>query len=175
MEKSNNKFRIKSIIHYMVISLLAITLFLVISSKSQKAFELIGYRTYTVLSGSMEPEFYPGDVVIIKNKKRIKFKENDIATFVDDGEVVTHRIIEKTREGYITKGDNNDVEDATILKDENIVGKVVLSIPKVGYIIQFLSKPMVIAAEMVLLAISILIYNKNDKEEDEKEEVKDKE
>lgn len=157
----------------MIIGVLSITLLLLISSKSEKAFNLIGYRTYTVLSGSMEPEFYPGDIVIVKNKNKTELKVDDIVTFVDDGDIVTHRIMKETEEGYITKGDNNEVEDARTLKDENIIGKVLIDIPKLGYAIQFLSKPIVIAGELILLAIFIIIYSNTDqKEEKQKKEEK---
>lgn len=167
------KLKLKSIIHYMIIGILSITLLLLISSKSQKAFDLIGYRTYTVLSGSMEPEFYPGDIVIVKSKNKSELKVNDIVTFIDDGDIVTHRIMKETEEGYITKGDNNDVEDATTLQNENIIGEVLMDIPKLGYLMQFLSKPIVIAGELILLGIFIMIYsNTEQKEEKQKKEEK---
>lgn len=137
-----------------VIPMLFIVLVLnIMTTKSDKLFEIIGYRSYTVLSGSMEPEFYPGDMVITKHKRKTDIKVNDIVTFKDnDGIIITHRIIKETPEGYITKGDNNNVEDADILTEENIIGEVKFSIPKLGYLNDFLSKPMVIAVEMILLA-----------------------
>lgn len=168
------KSKLKSIIHYMIMGTLAITLLLLISSKSEKAFDLIGYRTYTVLSGSMEPEFYPGDIVIVKNKNKAELKVNDIVTFVDDGDIVTHRIMKEIEEGYITKGDNNEVEDARTLEDENIIGKVLIDIPKLGYVMQFLSKPIVIAGELILLAIFIIIYNNTDQKEEKQKKVEEK-
>jgi len=132
------------------------------TTKSDKLFEIIGYRSYTVLSGSMEPIFYPGDIVITKHKNKTDIKINDIVTYRDnDGVIITHRIIEATLEGYITKGDNNNVEDADILTKENIIGEVKFSIPKVRYIINFLSNPMVIAIEMFLLSGFILFLNKD--------------
>ncbi len=134
----------------------------IITTKSDKLFEIIGYRSYTVLSGSMEPKFYPGDIVIIKHKNKTDIQVNDIVTYRDnDGVIITHRIIEETPGGYITKGDNNNVEDADILTKENIIGEVKVSIPKIGYVMDFLSKPMVIAAEMILLAVFIFFYYKD--------------
>lgn len=131
----------------------------IMTTKSDKLFEIIGYRSYTVLSGSMEPEFYPGDMVITKHKSKTDIKLNDIVTYKDnDGVIITHRIIEETPDGYITKGDNNNVEDADILTEENIIGEVKFSIPKLGYVSDFLSKPMVMAAEMFLLAGFIFFY-----------------
>lgn len=157
-----NKLNISNILNIVVIGLFIILALNLMTTKSDKLFEMIGYRSYTVLSGSMEPEFYPGDLVITKHKNKTDIQINDIVTYKDnDGVIITHRIIEESPEGYITKGDNNNVEDADILTKENIIGEVKFSIPKVGYIMSFLSKPIVIAIEMFLLAGIILFLNRD--------------
>ncbi len=156
------KINISKILNIIVPALLIILALNLITTKSDKLFEIIGYRTYTVLSGSMEPKFYPGDIVITKHKNKTDIKLNDIVTYKDsEGVVITHRIIKETPEGYITKGDNNNVEDAEILTKDNIIGEVKFSIPKIGYLINFLSKPMVVAVEMILLAGFIFFYYKD--------------
>lgn len=156
------KINISKILNIIVPALLIILALNLITTKSDKLFEIIGYRTYTVLSGSMEPKFYPGDIVITKHKNKTDIKLNDIVTYKDsEGVVITHRIIKETPEGYITKGDNNNVEDAEILTKDNIIGEVKFSIPKIGYIMNFLSKPMVVAVEMILLAGFIFFYYKD--------------
>lgn len=153
------KFGIEKILNVVVVTLFIILALNLMTTKSDKLFEIIGFRSYTVLSGSMEPEFYPGDMVIIKHKNKTDIEVNDIVTYRDnDGVIITHRIIEKTAHGYITKGDNNNVEDDDIVKPENIIGEVKFSIPRLGYLINFLSRPMVIAIEMFLLAGFILFY-----------------
>lgn len=156
------KISISKILNIVVPVLFIILVLNIMTTKSDKLFEIIGYRSYAVLSGSMEPEFYPGDMVITKHKNKTDIQVNDIVTYRDnDGIIITHRIMEKTPEGYITKGDNNNVEDANILTEDNIIGEVKFSIPKVGYVSDFLSKPMVIAAEMILLAIFTFFYYKD--------------
>ncbi|CEO31871.1 signal peptidase I [Paraclostridium sordellii] len=157
--KKFDKSKILNIIIACIVVLLALNL---ITTKSDEMFRLIGYRSYTVLSGSMEPKFYPGDIIITKHKDKVDIKVNDIVTYRDNkGVIITHRIIEETDEGYITKGDNNNVKDAGILKEENIIGKVKFSIPKIGYVMNFLSDSKVVAIEMVLLAIFIFFYYKD--------------
>ncbi|MCI9259110.1 MULTISPECIES: signal peptidase I [Romboutsia] len=156
------KINISKILNIVAPILFVILALNIMTTKSDKIFEIIGYRSYTVLSGSMEPRFYPGDIVITKHKNKTDIKVNDIVTYRDnDGVIITHRIIEETPEGYITKGDNNNVEDAEVLTKENIIGEVKFSIPKIGYVMDFLSKPMVIAAEMILLAVFIFFYYKD--------------
>ena len=143
-EKVEKKKIDLSKISNIVIPMLFMVLVLnIMTTKSDKLFEIIGYRSYTVLSGSMEPEFYPGDMVITKHKSKTDIKVNDIVTYRDnDGVIITHRIMEETPEGYITKGDNNNVEDADMLTEKNIIGEV-------------------IAVEMFLLAGFIFFYYRN--------------
>ena len=124
-------------------------------------YDVVGYRTYTILTGSMMPKINPGDVVVVKNIKRADIKEEDVITFMYDNEVVTHRIKEVTKEGYITKGDNNNTEDVGVQSHESVIGKVQMTIPKLGYAVQFLANPMVVAAELILLGIFIIIYNRD--------------
>ena len=154
--KNEDEFKILNILAICIIVVMALNL---MTSKSDKLFKLIGFRTYTVLSGSMEPKFYPGDLVVTQHKDKANIKINDIVTFKnEEGAIITHRIISQTNEGYITKGDNNNVEDAGNLKEDSIIGKVKFSIPKVGYIISYLSNPKMVAIEMVLLAVFIFFY-----------------
>ncbi|MGL5641475.1 MAG: signal peptidase I, partial [Paraclostridium sp.] len=157
--KKFDKSKILNIVVTCIVVLLALNL---ITTKSDKMFKLIGFRSYTVLSGSMEPEFYPGDIVITQHKDKSDIKVNDIVTYKDnEGVIITHRIIEETDEGYITKGDDNNVKDAGVLKEENIIGEVKFSIPKIGYVMNLLSDPKAIAIEMVLLAVFIFFYYKD--------------
>lgn len=159
--KSTPKEKISTFIYYFSIIACIILVLNTLSARSEAAYKLIGFRSYTVLSGSMEPKFYPGDLVISLHKNRANIKEGDIITFRDDDEIVTHRIIDKTQEGYITKGDNNNTADSFVVSNDNIIGKVLFDIPNAGYIIQFLAKPMVIAIELMLGAIIILLYNRD--------------
>ena len=158
----SKKINISKILNFMVTLIFIILALNLLTAKSEKLFEIIGYRSYTVLSGSMEPKFYPGDLVITKHKNKTDIKVDDIVTFRDnEGVIITHRIIEKTNEGYITKGDNNNVNDADILKKENIIGEVKFSIPKLGYVSSFLSNPKIISVELILLAVFIFFYYKD--------------
>lgn len=141
-----------------------------VSSRSDKAFKLIGFRSYVVLSGSMEPTFNPGDLVVTVHKNRANLKIGDVATFESDGDIVTHRIVEKTKEGYITKGDNNDVKDMDILTDKNLIGKEMFAIPKGGNVVKFLSNTKVVAAEVMIVGALVLIYSFSGKKYEEEAE-----
>ena len=99
-----------------------------------------GYAILEVVSGSMEPKISIGDMVIIDTKVK-DYKVKDIVTFKDvNNSYVTHRILEITDEGYLTKGDANNKDDGIISKDK-IVGKYVYQIDNVGAIMKSLRSP----------------------------------
>jgi len=102
------------------------------------------FKFLTVLSGSMEPVIKTGSIVLVKPISN--YKVNDIITFELQKENVTHRIYEKKTkdkiESYITKGDANNASDMREIKKENIVGKVFLSIPYLGYGVSFIQRIM---------------------------------
>lgn len=105
---------------------------------------------YTIVSPSMVPNINVLDVIIttrVNNPSKIKV--GDVITFNStdyrsSGVTVTHRVkkIEKTSDGkylFTTKGDANNTEDATRQPFSSIYGKVLIRLPKLGYIQYILS------------------------------------
>ena len=87
----------------------------------------------TVLSESMEPTLYRGDIVIIKNENNYNVK--DIIVFNTNNNIYVHRIIAtKEQKAYRTAGDKTGIVDSWMIKNEDILGKVIFKIPKIGYI-----------------------------------------
>jgi len=120
---------------------------------------VLGYGNAVVISGSMEPAIYPGDIVIIR--KQNDYDVGDIITFKLRSHI-THRIIERTTGGFITQGDANNTRDAEINEDQ-VVGKVVRVIPKAGHVIFFLqdTRNLIIIALISLTVITFVeIYRK---------------
>lgn len=99
-----------------------------------------GYQPFLVQSGSMEPSIMTGDVVVIQS--RGTYFINDVVTFRtgNNDRIVTHRIVAvdpAQANRYETKGDANRSGDEDSISDEQIIGKVVLVIPKLGYFVAF--------------------------------------
>jgi len=49
--------------------------------------------------------------------------------------VVTHRVIEKVKGGYVTKGDANAYPDMEVVQEKNIIGTCVCSVPGLGRVL----------------------------------------
>ena len=84
---------------------------------------LWGYSLFEVGTGSMSPTIEIGDVVITKITKDVE--ENDIIVYIEDDDIITHRLIEKNEERLITRGDTNNSDDKPIEKpdaQENLKG-----------------------------------------------------
>ena len=112
---------------------------------------VFGYRTMTMLTGSMAPRIEPGDVTIVTPISVDDVTEGMVITYhipIDDHRVVTHRVVsvERGPAGTVTvqtKGDANeavDPWDATLQGDTAYQVRAV--VPEVGSVIQLLRAPM---------------------------------
>lgn len=121
---------------------------------------LFGYKAYIITSNSMEPVIHLDDAVIVKKCKESSLAVGDIITFSQNGEVITHRILEieeNQQREYITKGDNNNIEDIEKVLYSNIEGKKVLIIPYLGKIIKIIDNKLIVL--IVVLILLILCFN----------------
>lgn len=127
------------------------------------------YSAFVIISPSMEPNIKVQDAVIVKKANTKDLKKGDIITFNSTdsrfaGVTITHRIVDiiKDTKGNLmfrTKGDNNNVEDATLVRGEDLVGKVILKIPKIGYIQYLLSTAFGWILIVVIPCLGIIIYD----------------
>lgn len=80
---------------------------------------LIGLQVFTVLSGSMEPDYPVGSLIYVKKVDASELEVGDVITFMlDEDTVATHRIVKVLEDEndptvlrFRTKGDANDTED----------------------------------------------------------------
>lgn len=97
------------------------------------------YAPRVILSGSMEPDIKIGDVVIIHKISGEEAGMGDIILFPHSKDMkVTHRIIsvktEEKQRFFTTKGDANPEPDTDLVPEENVQGKVVAVVPKMGWL-----------------------------------------
>ena len=110
-----------------------------------------GFRIFRVGSGSMIPYLEINDIVI--TKKTNEYEENDVITFKEEDQYITHRIVQINGETIITKGDANNTNDKPIKKGV-IVGRIILKITGLGFIIYLFSNPI---AWILLFVIGLII------------------
>ncbi len=127
--------------------------------------KFIGFGEFNVISGSMEPEIPVGSLVYVKPTEFDDLKERDIIAFESGASVVTHRIvsIEKDNQLITTKGDANSNPDFMPVAYTNIIGRVSLHIPFLGYVAAGLSKPIGKLIAAIILIIGILLTNFSEK------------
>lgn len=142
-QKKENKNIVKEIASYALIIIIAV---------------LLSAHLNVVVSGSMEPAFYRGDIVVTEGTNIYGFQEFNPDTDVDVGDVVVydavwysepviHRVINVDYQNgskyFEIKGDNNNQADPYLVTPSQIRAKVVtigdtlFIIPKLGYITIF--------------------------------------
>lgn len=120
---------------------------------------------YIVVSESMSPKINVNDIILVKKGyTNDQYKEGNIITYVRaDGELITHRIETITKVGllraYITKGDNNEEVDEFPVTYDQIVGKVVAVMPKLGAIVGLL-KNKIFFGMCIIFLVFIVIYDR---------------
>jgi signal peptidase I len=94
------------------------------------------FGALVVGSSSMSDSINKGDVIIYDDNEIKNLKIGDVIVFNRGSTKIVHRIVNmKTVNNeyiYYTKGDNNSTEDEGYVNKNDIYGKVVTSIPKIG-------------------------------------------
>lgn len=145
--------------------------------------KFFGVNPMIVLSGSMEPTYHVGSLLYVQNIEPEKVKVDDPITFyIDETTLVTHRVVDIDKEArtYTTKGDNNDIVDGSPVSFDNIMGKAVFNIPKLGYLADKLSAPAgkilygtVAVVLIILIFMGDVLFSSKDKKEEKIEEKKE--
>jgi len=127
-----------------------------------------GIKVYSVQSGSMRPTLPPGSLIIVKSVDY--YRPGDIITFKaennysnqKDSQVITHRLIEvrEAKQGveYLTKGEANAIPDVELVKRDLVFGKVIFSIPLLGFPVAF-TKTLPGLIFLIVVPATIIIYN----------------
>ena len=129
---------------------------------------LVGFTPLAVLSGSMEPNYHVGSLVYVKSVDYRELKVGDVITFMmDENTNATHRIIQVVPDEdepevlrFATKGDANDAPDGKLVHFENVIGTPVFTIPKLGYVANYIQNPpgtyIAISGAAILLLLMFL-------------------
>lgn len=140
---------------FLIIIIYNIFLVIVSASSEKNATDIMGYSAYIITTDSMEPTINSGDVIVIKKIKSKSLKKDDIITFSSNSQIITHRIVDKEDEGYITKGDNNNSNDLYEVKDNQILGVMIFRIHFLGKVIRVIDNAFHI---FIIIIILITLY-----------------
>jgi signal peptidase len=115
---------------------LAISVLLVLTVWSSTG--LLGFYPSIVASGSMQPNLNVGDIAIVVSADPNKVQVGDVIQYQQNEEMVLHRVVgsQQTADGmvFITKGDANNAPDQDPVLPSQIVGKLVLKVPELGWV-----------------------------------------
>ena len=96
---------------------------------------VMGWHSAAITSGSMEPVIQVGDVVVFSDTASEHIGPGTVIVFPNgQGSLVTHRVVGQLEDGrYITRGDNNAVNDSAPVPPEAIHGVGRLLVPYAGF------------------------------------------
>lgn len=125
------------------------------------------YGAYVIISPSMTPIIKVQDAIVIKRVE--EYKIGDVCTYLSKdpryfGIMITHRIVgtdinEKGEKVYIFKGDANYSADQMSVSKDQIYGKVIMKVPKIGYIQYFLSSAYGWIIAIVIPCVGIITFD----------------
>ena len=121
---------------------------------------VLGGRSYTVMSGSMEPRIHTGDVVGEERIAPADMRSGDIVTFQDPekaGRMITHRVRSVRAQAgiysVVTKGDANNTVERWTIPASGQLGRVRYRVAHIGHLLVFTRGPSGILMLVVLPAL----------------------
>jgi signal peptidase len=166
----------------------AVVVIVVIFAVLLVGMRLVGVQVYSVISGSMEPEYPVGALIYVKEVDPAEVEIGDVITFVLSNDMpATHRVIaiDAENQHFYTRGDANfNIDETTGEKIytedppvhfKNLIGKPIFKIPFLGYVAYYVQHPpgmyIALAVGAIILALAFLpdIFAKTDKTEKKKE------
>lgn len=180
IEKTIKKI-IKTIMLAILITLLIsnIIMFYQTNIKHTEIPQVAGISVFNIVSGSMKPTININDLIVIKKCKESEIENEDIITYKKaDGTVVTHRVIRKNKENgeivYVTKGDNNPVEDNGVVKYSQVHGKYLFKIKGIGGFVEKLQKNNGLISVAIAIIIFVILKNGRDKKKETRKIAREK-
>lgn len=170
-EKRHKIFKIISFPFIILIVLLVLYAGYMKFIKKENDINILGYRQYIVATGSMEPQYGVGDLIIIKEVPKEEIQVGDVINYISGNgiDTITHRVIEiidKDGETYYkTKGDNNNSEDPELINFNQVQGVLVFKISNLGTI---MTKMLTGTGIIIIFAFIILSYFRDERREEKR-------
>lgn len=132
---------------------------------------LTGGASLTVLTGSMEPTFRPGDLVVVRGVSEdevcAQVPVGTVVTFQaepGDPALITHRVVGKTIGTFddgtscrlVTQGDNNSATDDPV-SPAQVRGVFLYGLPKAGWVRQWVTEHVQIVGLLAAAAVAVYL------------------
>ncbi|MDZ7611784.1 MAG: signal peptidase I [Candidatus Moranbacteria bacterium] len=145
----------KKVLGWSVIAFLAVFIAVLLASVVPGS----PYSFKIVRSDSMKPAFEAGSVVVVWSKSDYSLGDIIVYNFKgEEGELVAHRIVDRKEEGFLTQGDASSVVDENLVKQEDVLGEVVYSIPGAGKAVNFAKTPLGFGIIVIAVA-AVFVYD----------------
>lgn len=162
--------------YIIIIPILIIDFTLIIKSfvTPNKIPDFFGYKTFIIVSESMEPTLKVGDAIFVKEVSEDEIEAHDIISFHEGEDINTHRVIAKIQEKgikeYITKGDHNKNEDKNRTTYDEIEGKYQFKISHFGIVVKFFQSKLTLFLLIILVVLDIISNKHLKKKREERRE-----
>ncbi len=171
-KEKNTLFKVISLIGKGTIDIVFIVLFIIfifsLISKISNTYNM-PYQILVVASNSMSykneeniyleninNQFNKYDLIIIKTNQEINLY--DVVCYKKDNKLIIHRVIEIKDNGYITRGDANNISDELVNSNDIIGVYNNVRIPYLGYIVFYLQSSYGISA-VIFIYLLLIIYS----------------
>lgn len=122
---------------------------------------VMGMQPYAIISGSMEPAYPTGSLVYADPVEGSSLQAGDVVAFWEEEEVIIHRVKEVDDQAghLVTKGDANEDVDLRPVPFQNVLGRVVFSVPVVGYFLMALGTTagLLVLGWVVIMAMALCV------------------
>lgn len=124
-----------------------------------------GHKPLVVISGSMEPTLHVGGILYYEGININDFDKDDILVYQLNKHTISHRIVDITKNGFLTKGDNNKSIDTYEVEKQQVIGKGTnWSIPYIGYYADFIyTHKYLLFISVGVIIIDLLVDTYNDR------------
>lgn len=154
--------RVKNILFLLMIVLLVIEIAVTIGfrkdalagSAGEQQGRWFPFHLMEVTSDSMYPVFRTGDGLVIKEVPFDRLQKGDVISFYQNGQMITHEIIEVGDHQVVTQGRNNALPDLPV-NEENYLGRMILVLPRAGVFFQLISG---IGGKVIMAAIIFILF-----------------
>lgn len=111
--------------------------------------------SFAVVSGSMGAAAPAGSIAYVHDTGT--YERGDVITFRRGDGYVTHRIVDETDAGYVTKGDANGAPDEWRVPTDDVVGELLVAVPLYGYLLWFASSTAGYLLLVLLPGLALLV------------------